>query len=457
MENYIDSFAYIKTLQGFGAAELFQEGMQTNYNLETGKDCEKFAAGAKWVERPASDINNLPTGTMFIGVSKNDSSAREYIVIGKTDNMQTSVWYPINGPEEAEPVITIWKYDYGKSEFEMLFRAELSSLQYKVKTLCEPGNFYMSTDVNGYILPVFGVYNQPDDDDWTDDEDEDDDLDDDEKEVMRALHNITSDDDEDDEDEDNFDQSDCLFTVIKIGDTMHAVTLARGLMLDDEMEDQAHIMKHLEEDLKSLQKRMTNTANEITELETLNETFKETYSKFLSAQKPNMKSVLDGRLVKNDIEDAEVVEEIEDRQPIPVDPDEVEEVQAKEPEMTKEEAALNKQLAEATGIPESETRVEIRVPKNDDNAVVHKTAITEAYEAEQKRLAEEQADEERRMEESLPTKEDISDAVETIGQMATAINSGDTDGETEGLQPTNYSDNLNAEPVMKPKQDFGDW
>ena len=36
-------------------------------------------------------------------------------------------------------------------------------------------------------------------------------------------------------------------------------------------------------------------------------------------------------------------------------------------------------------------------------------------------------------------------------------NPGDTDGEAEGLQPTNYSDNLNAEPGMKPKQDFGDW
>ena len=466
MENFINQFAFIKVLKGHGESGLFYEGMQNNYNLEKGSDYEKYILGASWVEMKPEAINALPTGSLFIGVTKSESAAREYIVIGK-DSTGNSIWYPINGPDSAEPVVAIWEFDPVAKAFNKLFKSEIAAIAIKIKELCKPGKFYISTDVNGYLVPAFGVHNQPSDDDWADDDDDDEELREEDKEVLRALSDITSDDD--DEDDDDFDQTDCIFTILNINGKMIAMTVAHGISLDDEIEETHHLLHHAMDDLESLKKRVEVLRKDLDEVDEMNTQFTEVYGKFLEDSK-NINidtgiATVNNLAPVNDDEVDEIpqpkaveevdpepveVEDLEKIQPVIEDPDDaVDEVpqpateeevaetvetigeiakQSKPVEMTEAEAALNKELAEATGIPESETRVEIRLPKNSDDFVVKETAITRAY--QEKMAAEE------------------DDAVDVIDVKS------DTDGDDPDAKPANYSD---ADTKPKSNQDFGDW
>lgn len=420
MENFIDQFAFIKILKGRGESGLFYDGMQNNYNLEKGSDYEKYMVGASWEECPCETINQLPIGTMFIGVTKSDSAAREYIVIGK-DQQGNGIWYPINGPESAEPVVQIWQYDADKKDFVKLFRSELSVIGMKIKELCEPNKFYASTDINGYLAPVFGVYNQPDDDDWSDDDDEDDELREEDKEVLRALSDITNDDDEDDDDDTDFDQTDCIFTVIKTGEKTVAMTIANGIGLDDEVEEVHHLLHHALEDLEHIKHRIEVLRNEMEEKQDISEQFTAVYEQFVEDSKGiNIESgiqTVDAQVVDDEVPDLNVpVQPVEDAE----EPaEEVETIESKAPEMTEEEKKINRELADATGIPESDTSVKIiKLPKNSEDFEIKETAITRAF------------------------KEKID----------TEIPKADTDGEPEDVKPADYN-----EATTKPNQDFGDW
>ena len=447
MENFVNQFAFIKVLKGRGEAGLFYEGMQNNYNLEKGSDYEKYIVGASWVEMEPKTINELPIGSLFIGVTKSESAAREYIVIGK-DKSGSSIWYPINGPESAEPVVVIWEFNPDTKSFDGVFKSEISSMPIKIKELCKPGRFYLSTDVNGYLIPAFGVYNQPDDDDWSDDDDDDDDeeLREEDKEVLKALSDITSDeDDDDDEDDEDFDQTDCLFTILNIDGKMIAMTVSHGISLDEESAENEHMLQHAIEDLKSAERRVERLRNDVHEIDEMNEQFTAAYNRFLEDSKNvvigngiktvnNIDPVDDDEVpdlhpepvqVEDDVTDAEIVDD-DPATEADVDNavDEIGEIakQGKPVEMTEDEAKINKQLAEAMGLPESETSVKIKLPKNSDDFEVKETPITRAYKEQMKQAEAQKAD---------------------------------TDGEENlDIKPANYDD---SSTDQKPNQDFGDW
>ena len=90
--------------------------------------------------------------------------------------------------------------------------------------------------------------------------------------------------------------------------------------------------------------------------------------------------------------------------------------------MTEDEAKINKQLAEAMGLPESETSVKIKLPKNSDDFEVKETPITRAYKEQMKQAEAQKAD---------------SDGEENLD-----------------IKPANYDD---SSTDQKPNQDFGDW
>lgn len=444
MENFVNQFAFIKVLKGHGEAGLFYEGMQNNYNLEKGSDYEKYIVGASWVEMEPKTINELPTGSLFIGVTKSESAAREYIVIGK-DSSGNSIWYPINGPESAEPVVVIWEFNPGTKTFDRVFKSEISSMAIKIKELCKPGRFYISTDVNGYLIPAFGVFNQTDEDDWGGDDDDDEDLRDEDKEVLKALSDITTDeDDEDDEDEEDFDQTDCLFTILNIDGKVIAMTVSHGISLDEESDENEHMLQHAIEDLKSAERRVERLRNDIHEIDEMNEQFTAAYSRFLE----DSKNIVIGEGIQTVNNIAPVDDEVPDLHPEPVQVEddvtdaeivndeplteadivkgvnEIGEIakQGKPVEMTEDEAKINKQLAEAMGLPESETNVKIKLPKNSDDFEVKETPITRTYK-EQMKQAE--------------------------------VQKVDIDGEENlDIKPANYDD---SGVDQKPNQDFGDW
>ncbi len=457
MENFVNQFAFIKVLKGHGEAGLFYEGMQNNYNLEKGSDYEKYIIGASWVEMEPKTINELPTGSLFIGVTKSESAAREYIVIGK-DSSGNSIWYPINGPESAEPVVVIWEFNPGAKTFDRVFKSEISSMAIKIKELCKPGRFYISTDVNGYLIPAFGVFNQPDDDDWADDDDDDEDMRDEDKEVLKALSDITSDEgDDDDEDDEDFDQTDCLFTILNIDGKVIAMTVSHGISLDEESDENEHMLQHAIEDLKSAERRVERLRNDVHEIDEMNEQFTAAYSRFLEDSKnivigEGIQTVNNIAPVDDDVPVADLskfraiedpddsVDEIEqpaakvvidetDDEPL-TEADiikgvnEIGEIakQGKPVEMTEDEAKINKQLAEAMGLPESETNVKIKLPKNSDDFEVKETPITRAYKEQMKQAEAQKVD---------------------------------TDGEENlDIKPTNYDD---SSADQKANHDFGDW
>ena len=245
MNNYLDRFAFIKVLVPFDKPELFAEGMSNNYNLEEeDNSCMKYSVGAKWEEFKPEKINELNIGQIFIGVSKTDSCAREYIVIAKSQEGE-SVWYPISGPGDAEPVIIV--YELEGEKYVPLFTSELNATLQKLAALCEPGKFYLSATVSGELVPIFGVNkdNDEDDDDWdwSDVEDDDDEEGDDDEEPN--MH-----------DDDDFGTIDCVFTCIEVEGEKKFITVAKGLTLSDELLELDHDMEHHVEEMDSIKQHI---------------------------------------------------------------------------------------------------------------------------------------------------------------------------------------------------------
>ena len=297
MENYLDRFAFIKVLVPKDNPGLFADGMRTNYNLEEDDNSyKKYTIGAAWEEFKPEHVNDLNIGQIFIGVSKSDSMSREYVVIAK-DKEGKAVWYPISGPDSAVPVVIVYSLEDG-TNFKPLFTSEMTDVLAKLNALCEPGKFYVSTTVNGELVPLLGI----DDDEDEDEEDWDHVLDDDDDE----------DDEEEDEDEDlvrdrsEFSTVDCVFTCIlsKRG-TKTFVSVAKGLNYDERLGDMRHSLLHQKEELEDAQQACQYIADEIAEMEQLKVDFTAAFTELQS--KANI-DILNPNLVVPNTDTEEPVE-----------------------------------------------------------------------------------------------------------------------------------------------------
>lgn len=278
MENYVDRFAFIKVLVPKDNPSLFAEGMQTNYNLEEeDASYKKFTVGASWQEFPAKHIDELNVGQVFFGISKTDSMSREYIVIAK-DKEGHSVWYPMNGPESAIPVVIIYELKDGQN-FTPVFTSEMPDVIDKMTTLCEPGKFYVSTTVNGELIPIFGVASVDEEDeddwDWSDVEDDDDDDEEDE-DIVRDTEDFTT--------------VDCVFTVVEINGIKKFISVSNGLMLKDEVDEVNHQLQHAKHDVDEAQKIFDDLCkNRQTKIE-MQHAFDAQFEKFQTETNINMLS-----------------------------------------------------------------------------------------------------------------------------------------------------------------------
>ena len=274
MENYVDRFAFIKVLVPKDNPGLFADGMQSNYNLEEeDASYKKFTVGASWQEFPAKHIDELNVGQVFFGISKSDSMSREYLVIAK-DKEGHSVWYPMNGPESAIPVVIIYELKDGQN-FTPVFTSEMPDVIDKMTTLCEPGKFYVSTTVNGELIPIFGTasVDEEDEDDWDwsdiDDDEEDEDL-------VRE--------------EEEFATVDCVFTCVEVNGIKKFISVSNGLMLKDEVEDVNHQLQHAKHDVDEAQKIFDDLCkNRQTKIE-MQQAFDAQFEKFQTDTNINMLS-----------------------------------------------------------------------------------------------------------------------------------------------------------------------
>lgn len=261
MENYLSTFSYVKILKAEAdKAGLFAEGMRCNYELESEltEQHRKYIGAAYWMDRAPEIVDKLDVGNVFVGVSKTDSKARKYIIVAK-DKEGRSVWFPFESKEDAELVITIWKYDNDSKDFKFEFRTEESKILDMLKLRCEEGCFYMSTDINRNMVPLFEVDGSLDDDDEDDEEDDEEVLDPEDKEVLNSLNAITSDDDDADDGPVEFTTMDCVFTCFKNHDgELQFFTVTQGLRIDEDIHDLEHYIYHAEQDLRDAQARVNS-------------------------------------------------------------------------------------------------------------------------------------------------------------------------------------------------------
>ena len=290
MENYVDRFAFIKVLVPKDNPGLFADGMQSNYNLEEeDASYKKFTVGASWQEFPAKHIDELNVGQVFFGISKSDSMSREYLVIAK-DKEGHSVWYPMNGPESAIPVVIIYELKDGQN-FTPVFTSEMPDVIDKMTTLCEPGKFYVSTTVNGELIPIFGTasVDEEDEDDWDwsdiDDDEEDEDL-------VRE--------------EEEFATVDCVFTCVEVNGIKKFISVSNGLMLKDEVEDVNHQLQHAKHDVDEAQKIFDDLCkNRQTKIE-MQQAFDAQFEKFQTDTNINMLSPIGNGLDIGTVEPEDV-------------------------------------------------------------------------------------------------------------------------------------------------------
>ena len=291
MENYVDRFAFIKVLVPKDNPGLFADGMQSNYNLEEDDaSYKKFTVGASWQEFPAKHIDELNVGQVFFGISKSDSMSREYLVIAK-DKEGHSVWYPMNGPESAIPVVIIYELKDGQN-FTPVFTSEMPDVIDKMTTLCEPGKFYVSTTVNGELIPIFGTAS-------VDEEDEDDwdwsDIDDDEEEDEDLVR-----------EEEEFATVDCVFTCVEVNGIKKFISVSNGLMLKDEVEDVNHQLQHAKHDVDEAQKIFDDLCkNRQTKIE-MQQAFDAQFEKFQTDTNINMLSPIGNGLDIGTVEPEDV-------------------------------------------------------------------------------------------------------------------------------------------------------
>ena len=301
MENCLDTFAYIKVLKGTDNSGLYADGMRCNYGLENpGNEYIKYASGAHWMVTSPDSIDKLAIGALFVGISKSDSMARKYVIIAK-DKEGHGIWFPFGKKDDAEMVISIWKFNFEKRDFEYIFRTEADNVLNILNEKCEEGAFYMSTDINKNMLPIFEIEN----DDDEDDEDDDEELDPEDQEVLDSLKDITDDDDEG-EDRSEFSTMDCIFTCFRNHDgEMQYFTVAQGLRIDEDLHDLEHYLYHANQELQEAQTRVASITSSQANAKRIQNRFNEVFKEFevvgLHAGIP-MEPVMDIPKSSNDIE-----------------------------------------------------------------------------------------------------------------------------------------------------------
>ena len=279
MNNYAsETFAYVMKLKAAATtSDFYEAGMRENYLLEEpGEAYNKYRVGTEWVEMEPTEINKLPIGAMFIGVCRRDSMARNYVVIAK-DQSGNAVWFPLD--TSASQVVQISEFNEATRKFEPKFKGEMSTILMKMETMCEVGKFYLSTDINGFKLPLH---------DTDEDDDELDELSDEDQEVLDRLKDELEDLDDDDDDEDDFDDDDedhdveilseCVFLCYNVRGTKEFITVGTAIKMDDEINE---LKQHLEKYTAKAQSMTKTMQAELEDDIKINDVFSAAFPRFM--------------------------------------------------------------------------------------------------------------------------------------------------------------------------------
>lgn len=207
MENTIEiknPFALIKVLVVNNEVEnngaIFIDGMNKNYHLnhenfsflhedfemneETiHEDQEKYANLIDWEDHKPEEIDSFPVGTVFKGISAEDSSMRTYTIVGKLGDEENakSIWFPIDVHASYVGMLSMFDSENGK--FNPIAIEEIEIIKDYLAFGVDPNNLYRVTDINGNTIVL--------------DEDDDDDIDEDD--VLSSLYFVYRKDEDENE------------------------------------------------------------------------------------------------------------------------------------------------------------------------------------------------------------------------------------------------------------------
>lgn len=178
-----DIFAMIKVLKVNNEIEnngvIFLDGMSKNYHLSSHdslmdildeeieedheqlhEDLDKYASLMSWEDEfNVDEIDNLAIGTVFKGVSKDDSKLRTYTVVGKLDDGR-SIWYPLSDRSEFMCVVTA--FDFNEQKFTPVCVESFDTVRALMMFELPENTLYRVTDINANPIDIL----EDDDDDF---------------------------------------------------------------------------------------------------------------------------------------------------------------------------------------------------------------------------------------------------------------------------------------------------
>lgn len=165
--NHEDVFALIKVLEVNNDIQnngiIFLDAMSKNYHMSENdaldslfddeidvpqshemihKDLETYQSLTFWDEREPSEIDNLPIGTVFKGISKVDSQMRTYAVVGKVNDK--SIWFPIDERAYYMCILSVFNEETGR--FDPIDVDSIDMIKLLLAYDVEPNKLYQVMD-----------------------------------------------------------------------------------------------------------------------------------------------------------------------------------------------------------------------------------------------------------------------------------------------------------------------